>query len=155
MWGNCSTRPGKNCMNGNGKLIDTNILVHAYVLSDERKHNIAKDIIQKLWEGGAGITTLQNLCEFFFVVTRKVEKPITVSKAKVIVSSFLNTSQWRVIDRDELTVLRAIQLVEEYNIHFWDAIISACMLQHGIVTIVTENINDFSKVKEIHAINPF
>ncbi len=142
-------------MNGEGKLIDTNILVHAYVLSDDRKHAIAKDIVQELWDEGGGITTLQNLCEFFFVVTKKVERPIPVPKAKAIVNYLMNTSQWQVIDRDELTFLRAIQLVEQYRIPFWDALISACMLQHGIGTILTEDVGDFKKVKEIQAVNPF
>ncbi len=90
-------------MSGKGRLIDSNVLVHAYVLSDGRKHAVAKDIVQKLWEDGNGITTLQNRCEFFFVVTKKVENPLPVSRAKAIVSSFLNTSQWQVIDRDEMT----------------------------------------------------
>jgi predicted nucleic acid-binding protein len=58
-------------MNGEGRLFDTNILVHAYTISDERKHEIALTLIERVWEGEKAATALQNLCEFFFVVTRK------------------------------------------------------------------------------------
>lgn len=142
-------------MNDKEPLIDTNVLVHAYVLSHEKKHAVAKDIVQNIWTNGGGITTLQNISEFFFVVTKKVEKPMLASKAKVIVDSLINADQWRVIDRDEATLLQAIQLVEQYNVPFWDALVAACMLQYKIETILTENVNDFKNVKGIRAINPF
>ncbi len=142
-------------MNDERRLIDTNILVHAYVLADDRKHAIAKSIIQEIWNEGTGITTLQNVCEFFFVVTRKVKHPIPVHKARVVIERLINTPHWQVIDRDETTLYQAIQLVEQYNIPFWDALISACMLQNEIATILTEDVADFKKVQSIKAINPF
>lgn len=135
-------------MNDNEPLIDTNVLVHAYVLSNEKRHAVAKDIVQNIWTNGGGITTLQNISEFFFVVTKKVEKPMLASKAKVIVNSLINADQWWIIDRDETTLLQAIQLVEQYNIPFWDAMVAACMLQY-------KNVNDFKNVKGIRVINPF
>lgn len=136
-------------------LIDTNVLVHAYVLSNGKKHAIAKDIVQNIWSNGGCITTLQNISEFFFVVTKKVEKPILTSKAKLIVGHLISTPQWWVIDRDETTLLQAIQLVEQYNVPFWDALVAACMLQHEIKAILTENVKDFKNLKGIKALNPF
>lgn len=145
----------KNSMDDKETLIDTNVLVHAYVLSNEKKHAVAKNIVQNIWRNGCGITTLQNISEFFFVVTKKVEKPMLANKAKVIVTHLINTHHWWVIDRDETTLLKAIQIVEQYNTPFWDAMIAACMLQHEIKTIFTENVDDFKNVKDIRAINPF
>lgn len=37
---------------------------------DERTHEIALSVVQQMWEGEATTTALQNLCEFFFVMTR-------------------------------------------------------------------------------------
>ena len=33
------------------RLIDTNVLVHAYTVSDERKHEAALSLVEKVWEG--------------------------------------------------------------------------------------------------------
>jgi predicted nucleic acid-binding protein len=64
-------------MNDELTLIDTNVLVHAYAVADQRKHEQALAWVTRIWEGEQAATTLQNLCEFFFVVTRKVAKPLS------------------------------------------------------------------------------
>ena len=58
------------------KLIDTNVLVHGYVLLNAKKQASARDIIFPIWQEGGGLTTIQNLCEFFAVVTRKIKNPM-------------------------------------------------------------------------------
>lgn len=63
-------------MNGETRLIDTNVLVQAYTVSDDRKHDLALSVLERIWKSEGATTTLQNLCEFFFVVTRKVARPI-------------------------------------------------------------------------------
>ncbi|MBI2986940.1 MAG: hypothetical protein HYY45_09245 [Deltaproteobacteria bacterium] len=91
-------------MNGEPRLIDTVILVHAYTVSDDYKHHTALSLMERVWGGEEGTTTLQNLCEFFFVATRKVQKPISASAAETVVKGILTGSQWRVIDRSPETV---------------------------------------------------
>lgn len=142
-------------MNDEPRLIDTVILVHAYTVSDSEKHRAALALVEKVWGGEQATTTLQNLCEFFFVVTRKVEKPISASAAETIVKDILTANQWRVIDRSPETVFKAIELVKLHRAPFWDALIAACMLENGIHTIVTENERDFKRIPGITAINPF
>jgi predicted nucleic acid-binding protein len=92
-------------MSAEPQLLDTNILVHAYTVSDERKHTVAKRIVRQAWMQGHGLTTLQNLCEFFFVVTEKVERPMPYERAELIVKAILTVSRWQVLDREEATVL--------------------------------------------------
>jgi predicted nucleic acid-binding protein len=89
-------------MAGEMQLIDTNILVHAYTVSNEKKHRAALPIVEKVWAGEEAATALQNLCEFFFVVTRKVSKPISVTAAEATVEAILASSRWRVIDKAPL-----------------------------------------------------
>lgn len=100
-------------MSAEPQLLDTNILVHAYTVSDEQKHTVAKGIVKRAWMQGHGLTTLQNLCEFFFVVTEKVERPIPIERAGFIVKAILTMPRWRVLDRGEVTVLKAIELVRD------------------------------------------
>ena len=51
--------------------------------------------------------------------------------------------------------MQAIELVKLYRAPFWDALIAATMLEHGIDTIVTENERDFKKIPGITIINLF
>lgn len=142
-------------MSDGEKLIDTNVLVHAYIFLDSKKQASAREIILPLWEQGGGLTTLQNLCEFFFVSTRKVRRPMAPDQAGGIVREFLRSPRWRVLDRREETIVQAIELVKQHRIPFWDALIAACMLEYGVQVVVTENERDFKRIPGITVINPF
>lgn len=137
------------------KLIDTNILVYAYDITEREKHSICKAIIKEVWLKGGGIVTLQNLMEFFAVVTRKVEKPLPTKVAKIIVEDILQSDKWTIIDRNEDTFLKAMELVSKHHTSFWDTLIAACMLENNVKEILTENIKDFENIPGIIAINPF
>jgi predicted nucleic acid-binding protein len=137
------------------RLIDTNILVYAYDSSEKVKHSICKTIIKEVWLKGGGIVTLQNLMEFFAVVTMKVEKPLPIETAKTIIEDILKSEKWNVIDRDANTFIKAMELVIKYYLPLWDSLIIACMLENNIKEILTENIKDFEKISGIIAVNPF
>lgn len=66
-WAGCFTKGVKNFMTGDARLINRVVLVHAYTVSDDKKHRVALGLIERVWAGEAATTTLQNLCEFFFV----------------------------------------------------------------------------------------
>lgn len=137
------------------RLIDTNILVYAYDTSEGIKHEASKNLLKQIWEVGGGIVCLQNLMEFFVVITQKVENPVDVAETRTIVEDILKSDNWRVIDRDVGTFLDAINLVSKHNIHLWDAVIVACMKENEITEIITENREDFEKVPGIKVIVPF
>jgi predicted nucleic acid-binding protein len=137
------------------RLFDTNILVYAYDISERRRREIARALVDEVWDSGGAVVTLQNLSEFFFAVTRKVQKPVPVAEAKTIVSDILRSSRWMVIDRDAETLMKAMEIVEGVRAPFWDALIAACMLEHGIEVIVTENEKDFKNIPGITVMNPF
>ena len=137
------------------KLIDTNILVYAYDASEGNKHKASRILLKTVWEEGGGIVCLQNLMEFFVVITKKVENPISIRDAKTIIEDILKSKNWKIIDRDTDTLLKAIDMAFEYRIHLWDALIVACMKENDIVEIVTENKIDFEKIPEIKVAIPF
>ena len=137
------------------KLIDTNILVYAYDTSEGDKHEVSKDLLKQIWKAGRGVVCLQNLMEFFFVITKKVENPIDVTEAKTIVEDFLKSDNWIIIDRDEGTFLNAIDFVSEHRIPLWDAVIAACMKENDITEIITENKKDFDRIPNIKVSMPF
>jgi predicted nucleic acid-binding protein len=153
--GSCSTRSEKSCISDEARLIDTNVLVHAYAISDERKHEIALSLVERVWAGEGAVTTLQNVCELFFVVTQKVASPMSAASAEAIVQGILGALQWRIIDRGAATVSSAIELVKLHRAPFWGALIAPCMLEHGVRTLVTENERDFKRIPGITVFNPF
>jgi len=59
-------RDGKSCAVAENRLLDTNILVYAYDVSEKRRREIAKALVDEVWDSGGGVVTLQNLSEFFF-----------------------------------------------------------------------------------------
>lgn len=142
-------------MTAGERLIDTNVLVHAYVHLDARKQTVAQALVLAIWNDGGGLTTIQNLCEFFAVATSKIERPMPVDQAGRIVKEILGSTKWRVLDRRPGTVVQAIELVILHRASFWNALIAACMLEHGIGSIVTENERDFKKIPGMTVINPF
>lgn len=141
-------------MKGKYSLIDTNILVYAYDRDAGEKHETARDIVKESWEKG-GIVCLQNLSEFFVVITSKVEKPVSIKQAREIVEDVISSEEWIVIVRTEESFKKAMELTQKTGIHLWDTMISATMLSYGITRIITENKSDFSQIKGIEPINPF
>ena len=137
------------------RLIDTNVLVYAYDVSEKAKRRIAHDLLARIWDEGGGVVALQNLSEFFVVVTGKVQRPVAISAARTIVSDILRSARWLVIDRQAGTMLRTIDFVQRTGVPYWDGLIAACMLEHGIDTIVTENERDFKRIPGITVVNPF
>jgi predicted nucleic acid-binding protein len=142
-------------MSGDNRLIDTNIFVYAYDVSERAKRHVARSLLDEVWDQGGGVVTLQNLSEFFVAVTKKVEHPIPASSARMILSDILRSGHWLVVNRQAQTLLTAIDLVERTGVPYWDALIAACMLEHGVTTIVTENERDFRKIPGLTVINPF
>ena len=135
------------------KLVDSNVLVYAYDKSDARKHNIAMESVKQLWLEQDGILSIQNLVEFYSVVTKKISSPIPIDNAKQIVLDLIDGFQ--VIRYDESTIINAINNQAIYGIPFFDALLVAAMEENSIDTIITENEKDFKKVKWVKAINPF
>ena len=130
------------------RLFDTDVLVYEYDVSEKRRRAVAKALVDNVWDSGGGVVTLQNLSEL-------VQKPVPVGDAKTIVADILRSSRWMVIDRNAGTVIKAMKIVEAVRAPFWDALIAACMLEHDVEVIVTENEKDFKKIPGITVENPF
>ena len=134
------------------QLIDTNILVYAYDKSYLKKHRLAKKAVEESWLTQSGVLSIQNLAEFYSIITREVEKPIAISKAKQIVLDLIEG--FEILKYSEKTIISAIDNQLIYRIPFWDALIVATMEENSVDVIVTEN-EDFKKVEWLKVINPF
>lgn len=136
-------------------LIDTNIIAYAYDNSEEIKRDKCLEIIKSIFVGKTeGYITNQILSELFYTLTKNFKHPITVEKAELIINSITKSDNWKKLNYTSDTTLKAIALVKEFNIPFWDAVISATMIENNIFTIYTENSSDFKKIPSLKVINP-
>jgi len=134
--------------------IDTNILVYAYDESGGKKHEICKRLIDECWRLREKYSiSIQNLSEFYVVITKKIENPVPMEMAKEIIEDIIEFQNWILMDYDPRTILSAIELNMVYKVHYWDALIAATMRENMIFSIYTED-GDFKNIPWLNVINP-
>ena len=134
-------------------LVDSNILVYYFDSAEPAKHKISKEIIDKCLDGKLKLAvSVQNLSEFFSVTTSK--KILTKVDAIRTLSYFAEFSGIAKITFDHKTVVEAAAISEEYDMHYWDALLAATMKHNNILNLYTENKKDF-KIPWLNAVNPF
>lgn len=136
-------------------LVDSNILVYAYDINEKEKRPKALKIIQSCWEGKLKLcVSVQNLSESFFILTNKVQYPLSASEAGERIQSLLDSSKWKVFDITRETVSGAVEISKTHGTVYWDSLTASVMKLNGVSTIYTENTKDFLKIPGINAVNP-
>lgn len=134
-------------------LIDTNILIYSHdKTADKIKYQKAKEFIARKTLSKECHVSAQNLAEFYYVFTSKLQKTVSSFQARTMLQLFVDS--FSVIQYSAPTVLEAANIQSLYKIHFWDALLAATMKENNIQLIYTENLKDFKKIPEIEAINP-
>jgi predicted nucleic acid-binding protein len=134
-------------------LIDTNVLVYAYDLSEPLKQRQALKVLGELAALGRGAVTTQVLGEFFTVVTRKIPSALSAGEAVAQIRSHL--SLWTVIELTGGLVLDAAIGVRDHKMSFWDAQIWAAARANRIPVVLSEDFSDSSVVDGVRFVNPF
>lgn len=132
--------------------LDTNILVYAYDVSAEKKHEAARDIVLNLWDSGRGILSTQVLQEFFVTATRKIAHPLPVKTAREIVTDLL---LWDVVVNDGDIIRKAIDLHERHKLAFWDAMIIEAAKRGGAKVLLSEDLSHGQALSDVIIKDPF
>lgn len=132
-------------------LVDSNILIYAHQRGEKEKHERCAEVVGSLIDSDVMCLSVQNLVEFSRVLSEKA----SVDKDLVRQFVFDLSESSHVIGYDENTVISALMISKQYQIHFFDALLAATMQENGISKILTENLKDFKKVAGIEAENPF
>ena len=141
-------------------LLDTNVLIHATTPVSPH-HTRAKEVCRQAWRQElAACVALQNLCEWYAVVTdsRRFSPPISVEEASHELETYTSSGSVRVIAPSVSPLEHFPQFLRQARskgAHVFDVLLVATMLEHGAHTIYTENIRDFSRFREIRVVNPF
>jgi len=134
-------------------LVDSNILVYSIQRDAGKKHEISSTIIAELTASQRMCVSIQNLAEFSRIVLEKISPPLNPETASGHVADFSKFSS--TLRYNGKTILLAISISRQYRLHFFDALLAATMQENGIEEILTENVEDFSKIPWINAKNPF
>jgi predicted nucleic acid-binding protein len=117
-------------------LLDTNILVYAYDTSEKDKRSVCREFVRGCLEGEEKYAvSIQNLSEFYVVVTGKIENPLPPEVAEKRIEGMIEYTGWVKIKPDVDTISHATKVSRKYRIHYWDALLAATMKESGISKI--------------------
>lgn len=137
-------------------LIDSNILIYAFDKADPVKQNKARHLLESCFSGKTSCAvSLQNLSEFYVIITKKIKNPLPHDEAAIIVRSMIEFNGLKKLEVSQHSMLRALDLCKDGSTKYWDVLIAATMLENTIFGIYTENTKYFDKIPGIKTINPF
>ncbi|MBN2533638.1 MAG: PIN domain-containing protein [Spirochaetales bacterium] len=132
--------------------IDTNILVYSYDRQNLEKQKIAQKLIKNGILNGTLSLSAQVLTEFFTVVTKKIDEPLTIDEAERIIEIFYIVP---VIEIDFSLVKRAIDTFRQYHLSFWDSLIIAAAERASCTVLYSEDLTHNQVYNGIPVNNPF
>lgn len=134
------------------EFVDTNIFVYAYDTTAGKKHELARSLIENLWQSQNGIISLQVLAELYVVLTRKIKAPLPAIEACNIIN---NLSTWQVHEPARENLTAAMNHCTTYTISLWDAMIIESAAAMGCACIWSEDLNHKQKYAGVIVKNPF
>ena len=132
--------------------IDTNILVYAFGSSGDLREVRAWELLQDLLGTGTGAISTQVLQEFYVVMTRKIATPLASKEVRALIEQL--EVLWVVL-LDMSLIYRAIALVDEAAIGFWDGLIVGAAERAGCGVLYSEDLNSGQTYGGVTVRNPF
>src|ERR1700727_2735471 len=97
--------------------VDTNILIYAHDRSAGPKHDLARQLIERLWASGEGVLSTQVLQELCINLRRKVARPMPIEEIRELIHDYLS---WEIMVNTPQAVIQALQIEVRYKKSFWD-----------------------------------
>lgn len=132
--------------------VDTNILIYAHDVDAGHKREVARAVLQELWERQAGVLSMQVLQEFYVNATRKIRTPLSKPAARGVIGAY---AVWCVEGPSPAEVESAFRIEDEARISFWDALIVAMALRSGASRLLSEDLNAGQAIAGLTIENPF
>ena len=132
--------------------VDANVLVYAEDRDAKTKHEVARDLLVRLWDAREGVLSVQVLQEFYVSVTRKLKKPVTSAKALDIIEEYLT---WTVVENTGRLLVEAIALQQRAQLSFWDSLIVQAAIEADCDRLYSEDLTAGQKFGSVVVVNPF
>lgn len=125
--------------------VDTNVLFYAVDRDSAAKHERAVDLIDRLFESGRGVLSIQVLQE----LSVNLWKQLSVEHPRRVINSILDPLfTWDVISPGRGDVLEANRIVDEYGFSFWDSMIVQTARTGGCRWLLSEDLQHGQSVGE-------
>ncbi len=131
--------------------VDTNVWVYAVDQADEARRTRAQEVTGPDAAKDIVISS-QVLTEFFTVVTRKLERPVSVEVAAEMVERLTDLP---VVAVDSALVSSAIAGSREWRISLWDALIIRAAESAGCAVVLSEDLTGGGRYGSVRVVNPF
>lgn len=132
--------------------VDTNVLVYARDASEPEKQPVAGEQLRRLWVDRRGRVSFQVLHEYYVTVTRKLSPGLSPASARRDVNSLL---AWVPVAPSAMTLQRAWDNQDRFQLSFWDAMIVASAQHAGCQVLLTEDLHDGLDLDGLRVVNPF
>ena len=129
--------------------LDTNVVVYAFDTADPEKQLAA---IGALESGRRLVVSTQVLIETWWVLTRRLERPLSVDAASEVIDELCRLP---VVSTDAALVRRAITTSRRWQLAVWDALIVEAARSSGCDRILTEDLQDGQDFDGVTVENPF
>ncbi len=133
--------------------LDTNIIVYSFDAMAPAKANIAQALIGKSlreWDGAISWQVVQEFCN---LALRKFVSPMTAPECALYARKVLFPlcKVWP----SESLYSEALELVGETGYSYYDCLILAAALETGANRLLTEDLQNGTKVRSLEIVNPF
>jgi predicted nucleic acid-binding protein len=130
---------------------DTNILVYLFDRGSAAKQRRAGELLESHTRAGETLLSTQVLQEFYVAVTRKLATPLDPSVAQEAVRELAVLPAVRI---DIPLILSAIQLSQQRQISFWDALIVRSAIEGGASILYSEDLQHGQTFDTLTVQNP-
>jgi predicted nucleic acid-binding protein len=131
--------------------IDTNVVVYAFARSSADVEKRAR-AIEVIASQEPLVVSTQVLLEAYVTLTRKVDPPMPVELARLVLREL---GRLHVVGADKAAVLAAVDLSQQHQLSLWDAMVVAAAAASGCDRLLTEDLHAGSTLLGVTIENPF
>jgi predicted nucleic acid-binding protein len=131
--------------------VDTNILIYAHDPRAGRKHERARQLIERLWRTGEGVLSTQILQELCVNLRRKVARPVPIDEIRRLIQDYLS---WEIVVNTPEAVIEALEIETRYRISFWDALVLQAAESSGAAVLYSEDLATGQAYGTIQVVDP-
>ncbi len=129
---------------------DTNILVYALDPAEPVRQPVASRLLREAAATGNLVISTQVLQEFYAVMLRR--RLLSPADAADAVQSW---AEHEVVGSTPALVMRAVQLHQQHQLEFWDAMVVQAALDAGCSLLYTEDMQHGRQFGDLQLVNPF
>lgn len=131
--------------------VDTNILIYAHDRNAGRKHELARQLLEKLWSTGQGVLSTQVLQELCVNLRRRIAQPLSAAEIRSLIEDYLS---WEVVVNTPQSILAALEIEQRHKLSYWDALIVQAAESCGAAILYSEDLNAGQRYGAVAVVNP-